>query len=37
LTAIRRASSLVSNLADERRPRLILEIDVGELLSGRAL
>jgi hypothetical protein len=31
--AIRRASSLVSSLAAERRPWLILEIDIGELLS----
>jgi hypothetical protein len=31
--AIRRASSLVSSLAADRRPRLILEIDIGELLT----
>ena len=31
--AIRRASSLVSNLAADRRPRLFLEIGVGQLLT----
>jgi len=31
--AIRRASSLVSSLAVDRRPGLILEIDIGELLA----
>jgi hypothetical protein len=30
--AIRRASSLLSNSAADRRPRLILEIDISELL-----
>jgi hypothetical protein len=29
--AIRRASSLVSSLAADRRPGFILEIDIGEL------
>jgi hypothetical protein len=32
--AIRRASSLLSSLAADLRPRLILEIDIGELLPG---
>jgi hypothetical protein len=31
--AIRRASSRVTSLAARRRPRLILEVDVGELLT----
>ena len=35
--AIRRASSLVSNLAADRRPRLILKIDVAELLAGAVM
>ena len=34
LAAIRRASSLLSSLAADLRPRLILEIDIGELLPG---
>jgi hypothetical protein len=34
LAAMRRASYVVSSLAAERRPRLVLEIDVGERLPA---
>ncbi len=37
LAAMRRASSRVSSLAADSRPRLFLEVDVGQLLSGAVL
>ena len=37
LTAMRRASSLVSKFAAARRPRLILELDIGQRVAGDVL